>query len=1181
MPAGVAAGLRELMRREKCTAYVVFQAAFAAVLARVCDVEDLVIGTPAANRDMPALVRSAGMYANTLAMRADLRGDPTLTELLRRTRAAFLAGLRHQGFPFDQVVELAGAPRDPARNPVFQVMLVLRPATRFEHGVPGWSVCEWQTPPPAARFDLTLQVVLGEDIELDLDYSTALFEPRSAARLRDHVLRVLATMAERPETRVWDIELARPRTPAAVPEQDGEPPRVHELIARRAAENPDAPAVFGGDGRELSYGELERRAGEIAAELVEAGVGPGEVVGVIRPPGPDAVAAILGVLKAGGAYLPLDPAHPPARLRQILRAAGACAVLADDSGAYVVDRERSAPRTTGAGLAYVIYTSGSTGRPKGVMVGHETLSRLTASFVAAHGFGPGQRVLALPPLTFDASVGDLFPVLTSGAALVFHTEPALIDGKELIRFCAARGVTAVDAAAPLWRQWVEDLAGMDGPGDPEQLAVVPSDWPVRLMMVGGERVPVAAVRAWARATGGRVRLVNHYGPTEATVCATTYETVNGAGLGDAAYLPIGRPLPHVRAYVRDRRGRLAPDGTPGELCLGGDCLALGYLGDPVLTGERFVADPFSGIPGARMYRTGDLARWRPDGNLEFLGRIDRQVKIHGHLVEPAEVEAALAALPQAGEAAVTAVPGPDGHLRLVAYVTGGDPAELRRLLRERLPGYLVPSAFVRLDRLPRTRHGKTDYAALPEAAPAGPGEAGFEPPRGPVETALARIWGDLLGVARVGRRDSFFALGGHSLRIAELSARVGAELGVRPSPRELFEAADLAELAELVEARRAGRAPEVEEPPDLLAEATLPDDVVAGPRAPARPRPWTFLLTGATGFLGAHLVAELLGRTAGNLVCLVRAGSPEHALRRVRENLAAYGLGWVAGDPRLSALPGDLAAPRLGLDAGDFAGLARRIDAICHNGGLVDFARPYALLRPANVSGTVEVLRLAALGGGVPVHLVSTLGVYLGEAFLERTVTESDPPDDPRGLAGGYNQSKWVADRLARLARARGVPVTVHRPARIGGDARTGIGAPGDYFSRLLITCAQLGMVPALAHRRTSRRSTRWRPGSPRPWRRGIRRITTCTTSTRRPSATSGSRRCSPSAAIPPRPCRGPAGGPRSWSGWPRGVRSRWSRSPPACRRRSRASPARSSTARAAPAGWPARAWPTPPTACG
>ncbi|WP_271219351.1 non-ribosomal peptide synthetase [Streptosporangium carneum] len=1213
---GLSEALRDLARREQCTLFMVFLAAFAAVLARVCDEDDVVVGTPVANRDLQQLQRSVGMYVNTLALRADLSGDPTLAGLLDQVKETAVAGLEHQMLPFDQVVDLLRVPRDLSYNPVFQAMLVVEPgAPPVWEPAPGLTATGWSLPTPGARFDLTLCVVTGERIGLNLDYAADLFDAATAERLTGHLVTVLTAMAERLATPVWEVDLAprpadgiRGGTGSRVPEVRGGPDGwaddapartgagrteageaeaghtgagaseagrteaghtgageteagkkteaghtgagetesagrpVHELVAAQAARTPDAPAILS-RGRTLTYGELDRRANHLAHLLAGVPVA-GRPVGVLVSDVPDAVVAILAALKAGGSYLPLDPAHPPVRLAGVLDETDVPVLLASEgtavdpallghgsrtllrTGPGVADTPPPVPPARPADLAYTIFTSGSTGRPKGVMITHGTLSRFNRSFVDAHRFGPADRVLMLPPLTFDASVGDLFPALTSGASLALHPEPALLDGPELVRFCAELEVTAVDAPAALWRRWGDDLAGH----------AVPEDWPVRLMMIGGERASTASARAWARATGGRIELVNHYGPTEATVCATTHHTVEGPE--DAAHLPIGLPLDHVRAYVLDRRGRPSPAGTPGELHLGGECLARGYAGQAGLTAARFVPDPHSPTPGARMYRTGDLARLRADGTLEFLGRADGQVKINGYLVEPAEVEAALSEHPEVLDCAVTTRPDAAGHHRLIAYVvtgagepghggdgmsasSGGDGggdgrdgtgagigdrartgdgsggrdagspvAGLRRWLRGRLPDYLVPAVFVPLERIPHTAHGKTDLAALPDPADL-PGPSSHEPPTGPTETALAEIWERVLDVKRVGRSDNFFTAGGHSLRVAEVIAEIDRSLGVRLPMRALFEAADLAELAELTDAAAAesgaaGTAGAGDDDADLRAEAVLPADVVVRARvsgtgagegdAPAaRARgaerePWrsgppgTVLLTGATGFLGAHLTAELLARTPARLVCLVRADSAAHALRRVRDNLTRHGLDPAVLGDRVTGLPGDLAAPRLGLDDSVLAELAATVDVVCHNGGLVNFAQPYAMLRPANVAGTLEVLRLAAAGGGLPVHHVSTLGVYLGSAYRDLRVTEADPPDDPDGLYGGYNRSKWVADSLVRQARSRGIPVTVHRPARVTGDSRSGVGVPEDYFTRLLVTFAQVGLVPALSY---------------------------------------------------------------------------------------------------------------------
>ncbi|GAA3123645.1 thioester reductase domain-containing protein [Streptosporangium carneum] len=562
-------------------------------------------------------------------------------------------------------------------------------------------------------------------------------------------------------------------------------------------------------------------------------------------------------------------------------------------------------------------------------------------------------------------------------------------------------------------------------------------------MVGGESIPVERLRTWARLSGGRVAFHNHYGPTEATVCATSYRTVDGAELGAATHLPIGAALPHTRVYVLDRHGNPAPTGVPGEVHIGGECLAHGYLGRPGLTAARFVPDPFSPRAGARMYATGDLARRRPDGNLEFLGRTDRQLKVNGNRIEPGEVEAACLACPGVREAVVVA----DGR-RLIAYLVGEPPttAGLRAFLAGRLPAYMIPAVAVTLPALPLTPHGKVDFGALPEpdrdAAPP------YEPPRQGTERALAEIWARMLG-AKPGRKDNFFALGGHSLLVPQVVSAVAAELGVTVPMTEVFAAATLAELAEVV----GGRPAEVV---DLRAEAVLPGDVAFGGAPIPQGPPRRVLLTGATGFLGAYLLAELLRVTEATVHCLVRGDEPAE---RLRANLERYGLWDDRVAHRIVPESGELGVARLGLWDGRFTELADTVDLVVHNGALVNFALPYRRLRGANVDGVLEILRLASSGRiTAPVHLVSTLGVHLTPG--ERTVREGDPLPDPGLLHLGYDQSKWVADRLAETARRTGLPISIHRPARVSADSRTGQAMPGDFLGRLFETCVRLGAVP-------------------------------------------------------------------------------------------------------------------------
>ncbi|MFD6161231.1 amino acid adenylation domain-containing protein [Nocardia sp. NPDC060256] len=1087
----------------------VLTAAIAAYVHRMTGAEEVCLALPVMLRTGTPALRVPCMTLNGVALWTDFTDDPTLTELTGRVARHLVRGRRHQRYRSEQVrrdLGLVGSDRSmygPSVNiMLFDYDLSFGDCTSAVHNVTAGMIDD-------LVFNLYDRID-GTGPTLYLDGHPGAY---TAAELATHLQRFttfLRRILEQPEQRLDAADLFLPgerewlRTNSRGVDRPRPDSTVHDLLAAQVARTSTATALVAtGAPCALTYAELAARTRELSAALTAAGTRSGDAVAVLLPRTSDAIAALFAVLACGATYVPLDPGQPAPRLALLLDGlmdapdgtelaavitTTTLAVPIPDAlrdrvldldelpftpttlttGEAPTGREVPNPRSAVRSAldmvapasatvplrthppirlhpehpAWIVHTSGTTGTPKAVVISHQSVvnlyhhhrEQLIEPAVAARG-GRRMRAALTASMTFDTAWEGLLWLL-AGHELHFIDDDLRRDPDRLVRYIQDQRIDFLDVTPTFARELL--TAGLlTGARRPTVIAL------------GGEAADPALWTA-LRAEPG-LSVYNLYGPTECTVDATW------TGIDAHAQPSIGVPVTNGRCHVVDRSLRPVPPGVVGELYVGGMPVGQRYLGRSAATAARFVADPFDSN-GSRLYRTGDLVRWHKDGHLEYLGRGDSQMSLRGYRIEVGEVEAALATHAQVDAAAVRV------HAEvLVAYVVptpdAGEPEtqSLRVHMAGRLPDYMVPAVFVVLDRLPHTTNGKLDRAALPAPPDAACTE---RPPRTPIERALARLFAEALEVESVGIDDDFFARGGHSLRAARVLNGVRAAFGVRWDLRAMFDTPTVAGLAERLESGHDSDE-STWTAADLEADAQLDGTIRATAEPPAEPQ--TVLLTGATGFLGAFLLAALLERTELHVYCLVRADDDPAALRRIQSAFARYGLGSTPTDGRtrrVTAIAGDLALPRLGLSPARYQVLADTVDAIVHNGARVHHFEPYSRLRPANVEGTERILRLATTGTPKPVHFVSSVDT----AFA----IDGNPPiltEDRRVAAtslphNGYVASKWVAEGLVYAAAERGVPVTVYRPGRISGHSRTGASGPDDAFWSLIRAMVVLEAVP-------------------------------------------------------------------------------------------------------------------------
>ncbi|HEX8087256.1 MAG TPA: amino acid adenylation domain-containing protein, partial [Blastocatellia bacterium] len=824
LPRPLADVLNDLQRQENATLFMLMLAAFNVVLYRYSDQEDIITGVPVANRSKPELDRVIGFFANVLAMRCDLSGNPSFRDLLGRVRKVSLDAYAHQDLPFEKLIQELQPGRDPGRNPLFQVSLSVQniplPTLKMSDLTLDVLDLDWEI----TRFDLSLSIwetAKEESAEGGLSmlflYNADIFDEATIDRMAGHFRTLLEGVAANPDRRISAMPLLgeAERRQLLVEWNSVEMPVArdvcfHQLFEGQVERTPDATAVVFRQQR-LTYRELNDRANQLAHYLRARGVSPDTLVGIYMERSVDMMVALLGILKAGGAYVPFDPDYPNERLSLMIEDSRALAILTQrklladlpldrakaiclDADRQEISRQSSQNPANEAGaenLVYVIYTSGSTGRPKGVMVQHRSLVNLAAAFHEAiyAGRGGPLKVSMNAPLAFDASVKQLMQ-LVYGHALYILPEEVRLDSDEIISFIASHGLDVLDVTPSMMKLLL--AAGLSGTAEtaPE------------VVFVAGEAVDEAS---WNHLAGNEwTDFYNLYGPTECTD-DTTFFLIRVPPTRPT----IGRQIANIRLYILDRHLNPVPIWVTGELYIGGASPARGYLGRPDATAEKYIPDPFSPEPGARMYKTGDLTRHMPDGNIEFVGRVDHQVKIRGFRIELGEIESVLSRHPSVREVVAIAREDAPGDKRLVAYVVQGDQpinvTELREHLEDRLPDYMIPSAFVTLDAMPLTPNKKVDKRALPPPDQSRPElRQSYAAPRDAVEEELARIWADTLGLDRVGINDNFFKLGGHSLLAIQLLLKVRQKLGAELLLTSLFRAPTVAELAALIAEKDGG-----------------------------------------------------------------------------------------------------------------------------------------------------------------------------------------------------------------------------------------------------------------------------------------------------------------------------------------------------------------------------------------
>jgi len=1088
--------IRTLTQQSDATLFMTMLAAFVILLYRCSGQDDILIGSPMAGRNRQEIQSLIGYFVNTVVLRTKLTGNPNFREILNQVRQVATDAHNYQDIPYNQVVEALNPQRNLSYNPVFQILFDLQHSLTDKLQLPGLTLQPFLGEHSTSKFDLSLIIEdRGTELIGAWEYSSDLFTQEAISRITENFQTLLNGIVNNPETPINQLPIISAFEQQQILEkwnntQQDYPESfcIHELFTQQVIKTPDAIAVKFGN-QQLTYTQLNQKANQLANYLQNCGVTSEVLVGLYLERSLDILIAILAILKAGGAYLPLDPKYPQTRLTDILNDSQVSIILTQeklltslssplprgetpltpyqgkiillDTDLTIISQQNIETPISAIkpdNLAYVIYTSGSTGKPKGVMITHQNIVNHATSIIDKYQINSHDRILQFTTFIFDVAAEEIFPAWLSGATLIICPQEMVTNLIEFSQFLAQESLTVVNLPTPYWQEWVLEID--------RKVSQIPDS--LRLVITGSDQVLPEKLALWQKLVTEKrqnIQWINAYGLTETTITSTVYQLPVNYQLNTTHSVPIGRPIANTEIYILDQNLQPVPIGIPGELHIGGAGLARGYLNRKQLTNEKFISNPISSSKSSRLYKTGDLARYLPDGNIEFLGRIDYQVKIRGFRIELGEIEAVLAQHPLVKSSAVIVREIQPGNKQLIAYVVTEDHSniqqDLRSFLKQNLPDYMLPAFFVRLAELPLTPTGKINRRALSALMLELNHEIDYILPRNPLEQKLAEIWCQVLGLEKVSVEENFFNLGGHSLATIQIISRIRETLKIDLPLQYLFTEPTIAGLTKIIN-QLLQTADHITPIDDFYIDAIL-DSSIKPQNLPQQSTNQLqhIFLTGATGFLGVHLLHELLEKTSANIHCLVRAENVSEARNKLKNKLSFYQLWNEQDSQRIIPIIGNLEKNLLGLSEKEFQDLASQIDMIYHSGASVNLIYPYSVLKPANVLGTQEILRLASQIKIKPVHFVSTTSVFCPENYPENEVLlESDPLDYYQGLVGGYPQSKWVAEKLVMQARERGLPVTIYRAARIIGHSQIGICNTEDLFSRIITTCMQLGATP-------------------------------------------------------------------------------------------------------------------------